>query len=80
MSLEIPPEIEEMVQSIFRSGQYDSESDVIREALGLLRQRDLLRRDINEGIAQIDRGERIAADEVFQELEEKAAQLAKVNQ
>lgn len=80
MSLEIPPEIEEMVQSIFRSGQYDSESDVIREALGLLRQRDLLRRDINEGIAQIDRGERIAADEVFQELEEKAARLAKVNQ
>ncbi len=80
MSLEIPPELEQMVQSIFRSGQYESESEVIREALGLLRRRDLLRRDINEGIAEIDRGERIGADEVFQELEEKAAQLAKVNQ
>jgi antitoxin ParD1/3/4 len=80
MSLQIPPEIEEMVQSIFSSGQYESESDVIREALGLLRRRDLMRRDINEGIAEIDRGERIGADEVFQELEKKAAQLTKVNQ
>jgi antitoxin ParD1/3/4 len=80
MSLQIPPEIEEMVQSIFRSGQYENESEVIREALGLLRRRDLMRRDINEGIAEIDRGERIGADEVFQELEKKAAQLTKVNQ
>lgn len=80
MSLQIPPEIEEMVQSIFKSGQYESESEVIREALGLLHRRDLLRRDINEGIAEIDRGERIGADEVFQELEKKAAQLAKINQ
>jgi antitoxin ParD1/3/4 len=80
MSLQIPPEIEEMVQSIFSSGQYESESEVIREALGLLRRRDLMRRDINEGIAEIDRGERIGADEVFQELEKKAAQLTKVNQ
>ena len=79
MSLQIPPEIEEMVQSIFSSGQYESESEVIREALGLLRRRDLMRRDINEGIAEIDRGERIGADEVFQELEKKAAQLAKIN-
>jgi hypothetical protein len=39
-----------------------------------------MRRDINEGIAEIDRGERIGADEVFQELEKKAAQLAKLNQ
>ena len=80
MSLQIPPEIEEMVQSLFRSGQYESESEVIREALGLLRRRDLMRRDINEGIAEIDRGERIGAEEVFQELEKKAAQLAKLNQ
>jgi len=80
MSLEIPSEIEEMVQSIFRSGEYQSESEVIREALGLLRRRDLMRRDINEGIAEIDRGQRIGADEVFQELEKKSAQLAKAHQ
>jgi Arc/MetJ-type ribon-helix-helix transcriptional regulator len=53
MSLEIPHEIEEMAQSIFRNGQYESESDVIREPLGLLRRRDLLRGDINEGSASV---------------------------
>ncbi|MEI7450947.1 MAG: hypothetical protein WCJ75_15115 [Desulfomonile sp.] len=46
MVLEITPDLEEMVQSISRGGQYDSESAIIREALYLLRQRDQLRRDI----------------------------------
>jgi antitoxin ParD1/3/4 len=75
MGLEITPELEEMVQSILRGGQYDSESAVLREALSLLRQRDRLRRDVQEGIAELDRGERIPGEEVFRELEEKIARL-----
>jgi antitoxin ParD1/3/4 len=75
MGLEITPDLEEMVQSILRGGQYDSESAVLREALSLLRQRDRLRRDVQEGIAELDRGERIPGEEVFRELEEKIARL-----
>ena len=33
MSLEITPEIEEIVQTIFRSGNHESEADVLHEAL-----------------------------------------------
>jgi len=75
MVLEITPDLEEMVQSISRGGQYDSESAIIREALSLLRQRDQLRRDIQEGIAELDRGERIPGEEVFRGLEEKMVRL-----
>jgi antitoxin ParD1/3/4 len=69
MSIEIAPDLEEMVQSILKGGQYDGESAVLREALSLLRQRDQLRRDIHEGIDDLDSGERIPAEEVFRELE-----------
>ena len=79
MSLEITTDLDDMVQSILRSGEYESESEVLHEALSLLRQRDELRRDIKKAIAEIDRGESIDGDEVFQELEAKAAELSKAN-
>jgi len=75
MGLEITPDVEETVKSILQSGQYDSESAVLREALSLLRLRDELCGDIQAGIAELDRGERIPGDEVFRELEEKMAQM-----
>jgi antitoxin ParD1/3/4 len=75
MALEITPDLQEMVESILRGGQYDSESAVLREALSVLRQRDQLRMDIQEGIAELDREEGIPGDEVFRELEEKMIRL-----
>lgn len=76
MNLEVTPEIEEMVQTIFRSGQYESEAEVLQEALDLLKKRDQLRLDIKQGLSELERGEGIEGHEVFRELEEKAAQLA----
>jgi Arc/MetJ-type ribon-helix-helix transcriptional regulator len=43
MSLEITTEIEEMVQTILRTGEYESEAEVLHEALTLLKERDRLR-------------------------------------
>lgn len=80
MSLEITPEIEEMVQTILRAGQYESESQVLHEALELLEKRDRLRFDINQGIAELEREDGFEGDEVLAELEAKAAQLIKTNQ
>ena len=80
MSLEITPEIEEMVQTIFRAGQYDSESQVLHEALVLLKKRDRLRFDISQGIAELERGDGLEGDEVLAELEAKADQLINTNQ
>ncbi len=80
MSLEITPEIEEMVQTIFCSGNYESEADVLHEALDLLKRRDRLRLDISQGLSELESGYCIGEKEVFAELEEKAAQLLKADQ
>jgi len=76
MSLKITPEIEEILQTIFLTGHYKSKADVLHEALDLLRQRDRLRLDIHQGLRELDRGEGVEGDEVFRDLEQKAAQMA----
>ncbi len=80
MGLEITPELEEMVQTLARSGDYASETEVIHEALGLLGKRDRLRKEIAEGLDQLDRGEKIESEDVFRELEAKAANLTDSDQ
>jgi len=80
MSVEVTPEIEEIVQAIYRTGHYENESEVIHEALNLLRKRDQLRLEIKQGLLEIERGEGIEGEDVFRELEEKAAQLTKSKQ
>ena len=57
MSVQITPELEGLVQSIFQSGNYRDESEVLDEALRLLEKRERLRRDVKAGVEQLDRGE-----------------------
>ncbi|MBI4442295.1 MAG: type II toxin-antitoxin system ParD family antitoxin [Acidobacteria bacterium] len=65
MNVSLTPELEKLVNERVRSGMYSSASEVIREALRLLNERDELRRqqleqlrkEVAIGIAQADRGE-----------------------
>ena len=57
MSVEITPELEGLVQSIFQTGNYPDENAVLGEALRLLEKREKLRREVNAGVEQLDRGE-----------------------
>ena len=75
MSVQITPEVEGLVRSIMSDGRYRDEAEVLSEALRLLQNRDRLRAEINDGIAELDRGERIDADTVFAELDQKASKL-----
>ena len=75
MSILITPEIEQLVQGIYAGGAYATEADVLECALRRLRQRDELRIKLREGIDELDRGERLASEQVFLELRERAAQL-----
>jgi antitoxin ParD1/3/4 len=76
MTLEVTPEIEEMVQELLRSGNYSGTNQIFHEALALLSKRDRLRADIQKGLEELDRGEGIDGDEVFQSLRNKIAKLA----
>ena len=70
MNVSLTPELEKLVTERVRSGMYSSASEVIREALRLLnqqegvRQRKLeeLRKEIQIGIDQIERGEGVPLD------------------
>ena len=75
MNLQITPEIKEKINNILQAGDYETETEVINDALNLLQKRNQLRMDIQEGLKQLDRSEFLEETEVFNNLEEKAARL-----
>lgn len=68
MAIELSPELQCVVQRLLATQRYESEFQVVSEALRLLEQREQLRNEIAESIAELDRGQRISADEVFEEM------------
>ena len=85
MNVALPPELEQLVTARVQSGRYSSVSEVIREALLLLEEREQLyevrrqelRLKIAEGLAQLDRGEGIPGEQVFAELDAELDALEK---
>lgn len=63
MTVEIPPEYQNIVSRAIGSGNYKSESEVVGDALRLLEQRrqsiEELRREIQPALDRLDRGEGI---------------------
>ncbi len=67
MNISLTPELERLVADKLDSGMYKTSSEVIREGLRLLKERDerlqSLRRDIRAGFEAVDRGEFTDYDE-----------------
>ena len=68
MSIEITPEVEQLVHGIYAGGQYSSEAEVLAAAVRLLNQREQLRNDLQQGCRELDSGQRLEAEQVFTEL------------
>ena len=76
MNVSLTPELEQFVHGKVQSGRYLSASEVVREALRLLEERDrlremrldALRKNIAIGIEQSDRGDVFEGEAVIQEL------------
>lgn len=70
MNVNLTPELEALVNQKVQSGMYNSASEVVRHALRLLSEQDELRRfrleelrrQIDIGIQQADRGELVELD------------------
>lgn len=77
MHLEISPENEEYIRQMVANGEYRTQGQVLDEALELLKRRDLLRREVNAGVEQLERGEGLPGEQVFQRLQDKAENLAR---
>lgn len=83
MSESLSPEVQQVVQQELAAGRYGSENEVLLEAVRLLaernRRREELRREIQIGRDQLDRGEYTEYDEVslrkyFDELQRRGRQ------
>jgi antitoxin ParD1/3/4 len=76
VSVSLTPELEKLIDEKVQSGLYSSASEVIREALSLLHERDQLREreletvraKIKRGIEQLDRGEGIPQSVAVEQL------------
>lgn len=79
MNVHLTPELEQLVQGRVKSGRYNSASEVVREALRLLEQRDEvfalrkeeIRRQIEEGWQAAKRGDVVDGDEVFDRIDKE---------
>jgi antitoxin ParD1/3/4 len=88
MNVHLTDELERLVQSKVQSGRYNSASEVVREALRLLEERDELRairkdelrKRIAEGIEAVKAGRVQDGDEVFDRIDAELDQLERSGQ
>lgn len=79
MNVNLTPQLESLVHAKVRGGCYNSASEVVREALRLMQQRDELlelrkqeiAKQIAEGYESLSRGEGVPADAAFRELDRR---------
>jgi antitoxin ParD1/3/4 len=76
MNVHLTPELEQFVHSKVESGRYNSASEVVREALRLMEQKDELRTiqlqelrgRIDKGLSEPGRGEAVDGEQFMQRL------------
>ena len=75
MNVSLTPELEKFVKDKVATGRYTSSSEVVREALRVLEEREErleeLRREVQKGIDSLDRGEGVDGEIVFEELRKR---------
>lgn len=79
MNVHLTPQLESLVQGKVREGGYNSASEVVREALRLMQERDQLlelrkreiAKQIAEGYESLTKDEGIPAEAAFRELDRR---------
>ncbi|MEG4804235.1 type II toxin-antitoxin system ParD family antitoxin [Microcoleus sp. ARI1-B5] len=83
MNISLTSELEKLIQEQVKKGKYSSASEMVGEALRLLWERDRikekrlaqLKEKIRVGIEELDRGEGIDGEDVFDEIEEDISRI-----
>ena len=81
MNVSLTPELERLIEERVKSGLYGSASEVVRDGLRLLVERDQahaarlgeLRGKIAEGMDAARRGDVVDGDDVFSEIKKRSA-------
>ena len=80
MNVSLTPELDKFVASKVESGRYTSASEVVREALRLLEERDRVSnaelaafdRELGARLAALDAGESVNPDDVRRRIEQRS--------
>lgn len=67
MNIELRNDVNDFVKELVVTGRFQSEQEVLDEALRLLRSREQLRAEVAKGFRQLDDGEWVDGDEAFAE-------------
>jgi antitoxin ParD1/3/4 len=86
MSIQIKPELEQIIQARIATGRYTNSEDVISKALKLLLEWDKgyqnwveeTRKKVDVAIEQLDRGEGINGEVVISQLRDKLRQAREI--
>lgn len=87
MNVSLTPELEQIVNFKVRSGLYNSASEVVREGLRLLDERDKmrelklegLRKEIQKGMDDLEAGRSMDGGEVMADFKSRLVKLKKKN-
>ena len=73
MNVHLTPELEQMVHDKVKTGRYNSASEVMREALRLMDERDQIKAEVRAkiaaGVESARAGRLVDGDEIFAQLE-----------
>ena len=80
MNVNLGPILDKFVAELLKSGLYQSQSEILREGLRLLREREELKkfrfaelkREIDLGIAQAERGEFVDGEKILAQIRRKS--------
>jgi len=82
MTVDLGPQLELAIQDLIRKGRYRSKSEVLREGVRLVQDREArlaaLHAEIERGLADADAGRVYPAEDVLGELEARYAPAAGV--
>jgi antitoxin ParD1/3/4 len=82
MNVNLGTVFDEFIADLLKTGHYQSQSEVVREGLRLLKEREELkqlrlaelRKEISIGSAQADRGEFVDGEKTFAEIRKRSAE------
>jgi antitoxin ParD1/3/4 len=85
MNVSLTPELARFVEGQVRGGLYSTASEVVREGLRILAERETLRelrrqelrKQVQAGLDELDRGEGLDGDVVFDEIERHLDEIEK---
>jgi len=76
MNIDLPAEQQTIIDSLVASGRYTSFQDAMREAVCLLLSQEQLRKEVQRGVDDADRGDLLDHESVFGCLRSLAAAAA----